>query len=298
MKKACSQRSLYGFLLCLLLLFTCNAYAWFDSGHMIIAQIAYDQLTEDTRTQVNALLKELANIPPSYSDFLRCATWMDGIKSTGLEFFNDLHYVDRYYMVGNVSAMPAFEKRNVVWAIQEAVSTLKNPGASAFARALALRFLIHTVGDVHQPLHAATLVSPEFPTGDVGGNRFTIQPTGPGKYTQLHALWDSGVLLFPHVTARTPNYAKIVSDATAQILKSVDISRLQAQIQLADPWIWADESFQIAKQITYQNIKVGDKPSDSYIQLGQATVAERVVLGGCRLANLLNSLFSITAATQ
>lgn len=293
MRKAYFKHSLIGLTICLLLFCSCNALAWFDSGHMIIAQIAYDNLTDETKAKVNDLLKELENIPPSYSDFIRCATWMDGIKSTGLEFFNGLHYTDQFYMVGNVSVMPQFENINVVWAIQEATSTLTDRKASTFARALALRFLIHTVGDVHQPLHATTLVSPDFPTGDVGGNKFTIQETGSGKYKQLHALWDSGVLLFPDVNAQNPNFAGIVADATAQILKSVDITKLEGQIKLTDPWVWADESFQAAKKYTYANIKLGAKPSEDYITAGQAAVAERVVLGGYRLANLLNTLFDL-----
>lgn len=55
-----------------------------------------------------------------------------------------------------------------------------------------LRFLVHFVGDLHQPLHAATMYSAEFPDGDLGGNYYKIQVPGSSYTTNLHSFWDSG----------------------------------------------------------------------------------------------------------
>ena len=84
------------------------------------------------------------------------------------------------------------EPYNAVWALHELEDTLKQDHDTNNAKLMksqALRLYIHIVGDIHQPLHAATYYSEDFPNGDAGGNFFDIKYK---DYTQLHFLWDAG----------------------------------------------------------------------------------------------------------
>lgn len=266
-----------------------QAHAWFDSGHMLIAETAYRYLDKKTKAEVDFLVSQLGDAPPSYVDFTGAATWMDGIKATGLEFFSGYHFVDQYYVRGKTDEIPKFEDNNVVWAIHQSIETLTDKKSSVFSRALALRFLIHTVGDVHQPLHAASLVSENFPQGDRGGNIFHIKPTGEAeKYTNLHALWDSGVLYLPDVKANSENSREIIKKTADELIKSIPSSSIKDKIAIQDPWIWAQESFVAAKNHAYGNLSPGDVIPQTYIIEGQKTAKERLALAGYRLADLLN----------
>ncbi len=271
-----------------------QAFSWFDSGHMLTAQIAYQQLDENVRIEIDSLIAELKNIPPDYATFVQAAAWMDGIKGAGLDYFSEFHYINQYHMTGNVSNMPPFENKNVIWFIHKSIDTLTNPKASRFAKGLALRFLVHAVADVHQPLHASSLVSPVHPNGNRGGNDFKIQPTGPGAFTNLHLLWDSGVLFFPEIHPDTVNYTLLLQETINNIMNSTDIETLRPQLLIDDPWAWAQESFDTAVKFAYTNLEEGDLPSPKYITDGQNEIKKRIILGGYRLANLLNKIFKET----
>lgn len=283
----------YKLVMCLALLLqlvlACNAYAWYDYGHMVIAQIAYNNLTDSTKTQVNNLLQELGTADPDYTDFIRGATWMDGIKSTGLQYFNDYHFIDQPYVIGDVPSVPA-EEFNVVWAINQSKSTMTDPKASVFAKALALRFLIHTVGDVHQPLHATSLFSTQFPEGDRGGNEFKLKQESRKDPENLHALWDSAVAYLPDLRVAQVTDMAQIADAARLLVRTVTVDK--AKVAVANPADWAQESLEVARSTVYAGINPGEKPSAEYITKGQAQAEERLVLAGLRLANMLNTLFT------
>lgn len=92
-------------------------------------------------------------------------------------------------------------EKNITWAIDECMKLLQGlqPGPNAdfgtstteFNPTVALRLLIHFVGDMHQPLHSVERYSPEHPKGDNGGNSFKIATSG--TYSNLHSLWDATV---------------------------------------------------------------------------------------------------------
>lgn len=283
----------YKLIFCLALLvqlaLACNAYAWYDYGHMVVAQIAYDNLTDSTKTKVNDLLKVLADADPDYSDFVRAATWMDGVKSTGLQFFNDYHFIDQPIVIGDVPSVPA-EQFNVVWAIGQAKASLTDPKASVFAEALALRFLIHTVGDVHQPLHAVSLFSAQFPEGDRGGNEFKLKQDNRKDPANLHALWDSAVLALPDTRVSQITDLTQVVESAHKLVSTITIDK--DKVADANPADWARESMEVAKSAVYAGINPQEKPSAEYIARGQVLAEQRIVMAGLRLADMLNAIFA------
>ena len=84
-----------------------------------------------------------------------------------------MHYIDIPFS-SDGTALPAIDHTNAVWGINHAISILNSNKSNAGDKKLALRLLIHVVGDIHQPLHAVTRVSSQLPEGDLGGNLFPL----------------------------------------------------------------------------------------------------------------------------
>jgi hypothetical protein len=109
-----------------------------------------------------------------------CATFADIIKDIGLDEQSHWHFIDTPFLDEGYVADILNETYNVTWAIPEMIKSLKlsqddpkqvNYG---FARSLNLRLLVHYIGDVHQPLHATSRYTADFPNGDMGGNLFML----------------------------------------------------------------------------------------------------------------------------
>jgi hypothetical protein len=122
-------------------------------------------------------------------------------------------------------------------------------------KAIALAWLFHLVGDIHQPLHTAQLFTVEYPNGDRGGNEICVRVTQAGQPTDLHRFWDDVITSSANVTGlrnaatemrNRPGFAK--SQLTELLSSNVDE--------------WAKESFEIATKIAYQNGGLIGSPRD------------------------------------
>ena len=156
------------------------------------------------------------------------------------------------------------------------------------ARSVALRLLIHYIGDIHQPLHAITKVNGEFPTSDHIGTAFKLD----GENT-LHSLWDEAVDQYKGEKVALP-----LTDHGFNRL-GTEAARLVANFKCAtncnfhslDARAWGTESFHIGKN-AYHGIVKGHKPTDEYLQIHQKKANEHIVTGGIRLANTLIHIFT------
>lgn len=154
-----------------------SAFAWGAEGHRLIAQLAETQLTPAAHAEVNRLLAtEPGSSMPSV------ATWADEIRSRSTAPW---HYVNP--PPGGCS----YDRDRDCADGQCAVETLSrqvdilSAKTSDSARLTALKWVIHLVGDLHQPLHAGF-------KADKGGNLYQIQAFGRG--TNLHSLWDGAMI--------------------------------------------------------------------------------------------------------
>ncbi len=168
-----------------------TAQAWGPAGHRMVAELAQQPLSPAARAEVARLLgtrdpHALAGIA-DWADDLRHdpARRALGKRTARLHFINfastDCHYH---------AARDCPDGNCVVAAIERYAHILGDPARDKAERAQALRFLVHFVADVHQPLHAS-------PLDDRGGNRFQLQFEGRG--TSLHAIWDTPVLVAPGI---------------------------------------------------------------------------------------------------
>lgn len=291
-----------------------SALAWNSIGHMSVAWVAYQKLTPAEKARVGALLqlnpyyKEwLGYIPAGTSDadrdlyvFMMAATWPDEIKAMGSHYVgtDTAPHAEQASLNGGYTDHNAHKYWHFVNTPFDGTSTagaapLSVPTATqkitVFRAALAsnipdpiksydLVWLIHLVGDVHQPLHCSTRISAANPKGDQGGNLVVV--SGPSK--ELHAFWDGA--LGDGDTKDFMTAAKV-----AATLPDPDASLLSDNKE--DDW--AAESYALTKSAVYvAPVGPGLGPftlDSAYTANTQQIAKQRVSLAGARLANVLKT---------
>jgi S1/P1 Nuclease len=298
-------------LLFLILAFDRTASAWNSFGHMMIAAVAYEQLTPAARSRVAQLLRLNPDYPTWVSHtakeerdelaFVIASTWADEIKSepgyvndgehpSGPDAARNVGYADhlqhRYWHFIDLPfstdhtplAPPATPNAQTQIALFR--RTLLSPAATDELKSYDLVWLIHLVGDVHQPLHTTSRFTHSQPHGDEGGNRVSLC-VKPCR-VELHGYWDN-----------LPGTGKkaIVAIRRATHLPTPD-PRVAA---MDDEGRWIRESFLIAQNSAYIP-PIGDGPGPYFIDRPYQSIAHRVArdrlaLAGARLAHLLNGTF-------
>lgn len=298
-KKSRLLKSAMAFSLVFLILSTpALSLGWGAGGHMIVAQIAFDRLNPRAKAQVKALLAlpiDPKAVTARSKDFVNAAHWPDDLRQfTEFDHFKELHFIDTPFS-SDGTPLPALPTPDVVTALQDNLNILKT-STDKNAQAQALRFIIHFVGDIHQPLHCTTRVSSAHPTGDAGGNLVKIKIPGKNgtvKASNLHSYWDGGLGTFPPTgpNFRPPPLSQI--PAAAALAKAGNPDTDPA-LKLDDPFnfqSWADESFALAKDVAYKGITNGSTPTAAYRSKGAKVARQRVAWGGYRLAALLNAIW-------
>ena len=265
------------------------AAAWGDLGHEVTALIAYRHLTPTARAKLDGLLTSDADSLTA-PDFASRATWADkyrnGHRETSEWHFVDLE-IDRpdlakacsgfpRLMPGQVaSAGPA--KDCVIDKIEAFDAELRSPATAPAERLLALKFLVHFVGDLHQPLHASD-------HNDHGGNCIGLAPALDGK-DNLHASWDTAV-----VEAMGGSASDIAARLNAQIAPA-DLTAWGR----GDARSWAMESFSLSRRGAYalpSRPKCVDHAfialAAAYQATAKADAAIQLEKAGVRIAAVLN----------
>jgi S1/P1 Nuclease len=292
------------------------AIAWWDEGHMQIAYVAYKRLSDPVRETADALLKlnkDYAKWTAGAPDdktakmyaFVHAATWADDIKTKEYGYTRDaitspaagqnIGYADRnqhaYWHFKDTNftpdgtPLPAPDPVDFVTQLKLMIAALPaSSGATDDVRSYDLVWILHLVGDAHQPLHAAARYTLQIPDGDAGGNAESVVPaTGWGM--ALHAYWDA---VFGGYSSP---YGAIFDADDKDGLSSVGVSATQAQI--ADPAVWAQESADLAKQYAYAPpVSTGKNPvplTRDY-ETGAKNIARaRAALAAARLSNLIDA---------
>jgi len=174
------------------------------------------------------------------------------------------------------------DQENVLDAIELNQKVFQDVDAPLDKRAIALCWLIHLVGDIHQPLHTSSLFSNQFPKGDRGGNLFWIKPKGAVK---LHSYWD-GLL------GRSTKVQNVLNEASLIKANHPYTSELTTGLE---PVSWSKESFKLARETVYLNgelIGSVDKENvfpvpENYGYDSKKVGESQVSLAGHRLAKFL-----------
>jgi hypothetical protein len=271
----------------LLALASAQSFAWFDTGHMVVAEIAYRHLDPQVRQEARRLLSLSNDLRTN--DFRTCACWADDVKSRENGHW---HYTNLYFRLDGKEAKGKPLEENVVWAIERFTRVVGDRSKSDAERLDALRFLNHFVGDIHQPLHATALETDELPNGDRGGNEFKIlPPQGLNPIPRnLHFLWDSGAGLFAEqVRPLNEQGQRAIARYADEAIEAYPYAKFKADKKSSRPSDWAKESFELAKKVVYSDIRMNEEPSREYLQRARSVAQRRVAEAGYRLAELLNA---------
>jgi hypothetical protein len=249
-----------------LLICAITLISWGGTGHKTVAKIAENHLTPNTKLNVQALLGG-----ESMTDV---ASWADGLRNDpNYSKTSSWHYINTPLGLNYEEfskTVKAQGATNVYGALLKCEDDLKSTTTTFQQKTDALKFLIHFVGDMHQPMHVSR-------AEDKGGNSIQLQFDGKG--TNLHSLWDSGLINKKGETFE--QMAVGYDQATPAQIK---------QWQSTDPMQWAYESYQISTKL-YAEAEKDNKPGDAYFQQYLPIVQQRIEMAGIRLAGILNDIF-------
>ncbi len=301
--------------LALLLAAPTGALAWHDTGHMVVAQVAYLRLTPAAKARVDALLltpqgrRPLIHLCAGYYtpetcekiyDPVTIAVWMDDFRGDSLTGeYDTWHYVTYRPFFDGIPERTEVgpEPVNALDRINWAVNTLRRGTGRDKSDAEVLGFLYHLVGDVHQPLHTISRYTAALPDGDAGGNLFRIQMPPETRARNLHFFWDAAAGSFDWKDPKRPldEAARTRLRALAEEITRAYPAESEPAWKDVEPLHWIEESNTLARTVVYKNITENSAPSAAYTEEAQKLVRRRIALAGYRLAEILNRLFVQTA---
>lgn len=208
-------------------LFSSTVFAWGPTGHRVVGHIAEKHLSVPAATKIYKWL--------NYNTLSRVANWPDEIKSEPETYSHtyNWHYTD--WADESHDHDETSSSGRLLGAIREQVSVLKDPKASDEKKAFAVKFIVHLIGDLHQPLHVGNGL-------DQGGNKCKV--IFQGKVSNLHAVWDEEMINFSRLSFT--ELAAYVSQGRSK----EDVAAWAA----GDVLDWALESKNIRAQIYPENV--------------------------------------------
>ncbi len=245
--------------------------SWGTTGHFTVGLIAGRHLAPQAKNAVEDLLG-----PESLAEI---STWADDVRGEPeYRYTAPRHYInlplglDYAAFAQTVKSLPG---DNVYKAVLKYEQDLRSPYTSRKEKTEALKFLVHFIGDLHQPMHVSR-------AADKGGN--TIQVRYQQEGTNLHAVWDSKLIEEEHKDYK--ELAEQYDQVSAQ-----QVSQWQNEDLMH--WLW--ESYQISSKL-YKEVEDGDNHSlkSDYYKTHIPIVRQRIEMAGVRLAGVLNRIFDDT----
>jgi hypothetical protein len=292
------------------------AAAWNDTGHQVVAIIAWDNLSEKARKKAVATLRQApgdARLASMFGQdgrplvvrerefFIRASTWPDAIRDVAAYDRPAWHYRDFFWRQenGHVLNLPDAsptpgELLPQLQRIRVLVAT--TDPAQTRARAVGVAWMLHLIGDMHQPLHCSARVTDQEPRGDGGGNTFKLGMVWKGDHSSmirdtLHKYWDGAVDKAVPRHANEGTSAHLARAAKAAVNahpKGSMVNRLKPG-QFEE---WCRESVGAAQANAYPpGLKRMETPPGAYRGQAAKVAMERVALAGYRLARTLEDLF-------
>ncbi|MFC5284403.1 S1/P1 nuclease [Pedobacter alpinus] len=249
-----------------LLIASMSLVSWGVVAHRSIAKIAENHLTPKTKIAVTALLgTETIPLVSTYADEVRSAK--------EFSYTAPWHYINLKQGLNYqeyVVALKADTGANVYNALLKMEKQLKDAKSSREEKVFALKFIIHLIGDLHQPFHVGR-------GEDKGGNDIKVKFRG--RETNIHALWDSGLVEY--------NGFSFTEMATA--FDNVSEEKIK-QWQNDDVTVWLFESYQIAT-LLYAEAAENSDFDYTYYPNHSEIYKERMQKAGIRLAGYLNKIY-------
>ena len=305
----------------ILLVVSTSANAWDDTGHKISAYIAWQRMTPVVRERVIKILIEAPedsqigtfymlygsqNLEIRKRDFfMLMATWADIIRDRNFDnrykkyHKGNWHYDDEFWTQkdGRIEYLKAPEDGGKALEIIAEYDKLIRSKASDAQKAVAIAWLEHLIGDIHQPMHASARVTDTELKGDQGGNLFLLTPQGTprDKQENLHWFWDSIVV------RNVPNKkddcdADFLEPLAQKFMKKYPFEKMQNRLAVSNYESWAKESLTSAQNDVFSpDLKRFETPSKKYREKAYRIAEERLTLAGYRMGEMFNQAFGSPA---
>lgn len=296
---------------------------WDATSHRAMAAIAYDRLRPATRARVDALLRQHPDLTTLGSEldvstavgirevFLRASVWPDRIRNDP-RFYRETdstavrtpllpgfpsmarhegwHYLTRSFSTDGTPTI-ALASPNIASLLPFLADALASDNVPASERAYNLGWIIHVIGDLHQPMHGTSRSTTTTPEGDAGGNRVWVQLRGYERDSiNLHALWDGWVGRVSR-TLSTDDVAHALATGLPPSEGAIEIP--DGAALAATVLDWADESATLARYVAYdlppRQGAAAPMLTDDYLRRGEMIARQRLALSGYRLAALLEA---------
>ena len=284
------------------------AAAWDRTGHLVVARIAWEEMTPRARERAAELLAAapedagLRQLLPGDSQplerrraehFQNAAYWPDIVRDGDFPerrdkyHHGDWHWIN-FFFEGGTGDGPARERTDlpprgeILDRLRELVPSLSDTRYPAAKRAIHLAWVLHLVGDLHQPLHATARITPTEPDGDRGGNLFPLHGD-----SNLHWFWDS-ILRSSNSRWFFQSDDGYVRGIVESIVERHPRSGFGERVESEDYTAWARESFETSMASLYPaDLERYRKPSRAYAREALRIAEERIALAGYRLGRLL-----------
>jgi S1/P1 Nuclease len=251
-----------------------EAFAWGDTGHKVVCEIAFRLAQVDTRAAIRKLIRS----DQEFDTFSDSCIFPDHPRKRAAEHFINLARDSQ----GLTSDQCPTSDKCVLTAILNDAEVLGAKATKRADRLIALKFLGHWVGDIHQPLHVSF-------EDDRGGNNIGVS----GECSRnLHSAWDSCLV--------EDAVGTDVDQAATDLIDGITAEQI-TQWKASDPRDWANESFAIAEAVTTKycekhgsscDLPQGNVQIDAdYLTRNEAVVKEQLQKAGVRLARLLDVAF-------
>ncbi|MFI3303456.1 MAG: S1/P1 nuclease [Rikenellaceae bacterium] len=251
------------FLLLTLLMAVNNSYGWGKRGHDVVCYIAECNLSPEALENVTDLLDGYSMV--YFSSWLDSASNTSEYKHTKTWHYMNMEKRDR------VATMERVKEGDVLSASEISIATLRNNKSSREEKSVALKMLIHLIGDMHQPMHIGRL-------GDQGGNKIPVVYFVDS--TTLHSAWDYNIVMGAHEWSYTEWQQQLdrLSDEQEAIVVSGD---------MAD---WVEQTQGVAQEI-YRDTPAETRIFYDYMVKYTPIVEQQLLYAGVRLAHILNDIY-------
>lgn len=255
------------FLFVAFLFFPLFAFCWGVTGHRVVAEIAQNHLSKKAKRELKKLIgRENLAMWANWPDFIRSDT------THAWDMAAKWHYVDLPAGLSKDDFIISLQKlpgENLYTQIKAMMAQVKDHSLSDEKRQIALRFLIHFIGDLHQPLHVGR-------EADAGGNKISVMWFD--KQTNLHSVWDASLVDYQQYSYT--EYAHVLDIASDQDVEAWQNSSLED---------WFYESYVLAGRI-YASVPADGKLGFKYNYIFKEVIDMQLLKGGVRLAKVLNEV--------
>jgi hypothetical protein len=296
-------------------------FGWDDVGHKTTAYIAWQRMSPAARENVIRILRsapEDSHLSAFYMQygpeseeakrleyFMLVSTWADIVRDRAFEnrqkkyHKSNWHYDDTFWrqVAGKMEILSGFQEGGVaVTKLAEFDKEIRSASESDKDKAIAIAWIMHLAGDIHQPLHTSARVTDREPKGDQGGNLFLLTPEGTPRENQvnLHWFWDS-------IVGRNYQFKNgmcerdYIESFAKRVMKKHPYKSFETGLAIGQYQTWQQESFKLNETAVFTpDLQRFQMPSEKYKKNAFQVSERQLALAGYRLGETLNRVFSNT----